>query len=78
VVNWCNRIVCGDGYGRAGLEKPFHRKREPSIGLSFQKVVAEAILFSIMELPTPRLASVNGFALGGAWITPQRPGGFKY
>jgi hypothetical protein len=27
-------------YGRAGLEKPFHRKRKASIALSFQTIVA--------------------------------------
>jgi hypothetical protein len=33
-------LQCWDGYGRAGLEKPFHRKRKASMALSFQTRVA--------------------------------------
>ena len=31
-------LQCRDGYGRAGYEKPFHRKRKASMALSFHMV----------------------------------------
>ena len=65
--------------GRAGLEKPFHRKRKASIALSFQKELCGRVLFRYVELPDtpPSLAHLD-YALGGAWITPSRERAFKY